>query len=159
MLADVLGETSCPRHRLCSIRSILRSKSTCFHFRANASPNLAPVRGDTIEECTEIRWRRAQNIQQLSRRPNRFLLPVDCRFVVFRIGDRAIKSLSTASDKIACKTKSRLRTVFADSPLANFVCTNLSMCNGTISSMRVSPKTGKMCSRKRPKHGHASRPS
>jgi len=65
---------------------------------------------------------------------------------LFRIGDRAIKSLSTASDRIPCKTKSRLRTVFAESPPSSFVCENLSTCNGTISSMRRSPNAGKICS-------------
>ncbi len=44
VLAAVLGETSCPRQRLCSIRRILPSKSTCFHFRPSTSPNLVPVR-------------------------------------------------------------------------------------------------------------------
>src|SRR5213595_2439545 len=44
VLAAVLGERSCPRHRLCSIRSSLRSKSMCFHFNASTSPNLLSVK-------------------------------------------------------------------------------------------------------------------
>jgi hypothetical protein len=64
VLAAVLGETSCPRQRLCSIRSTLRSKSTCYHFRPSTSPSLVPVR------ATQAKNARLSSGAALSRRTN-----------------------------------------------------------------------------------------
>ena len=130
MLAAVLGETNCPRQRLCSIRSILCSQSTCFHFNANTSPNLVPVRATQSKNA----WRPAGAALRIFRTCVGDQIGFSCLSTVglclFRIGDRSIRSLSTATDKIPCKTISKLRTVFGESPLSNLVCENLSMCNG-----------------------------
>ena len=49
---------------------------------------------------------------------------VTCGLCLSRIGDREIRSLSTASEKMPCSKPSRLRTLLGAAPLSRFIFKN-----------------------------------
>jgi len=118
VLAVVLGERSWPRHRLCSIRSILRSKINVLPFQRKYLTQPSPVRPHSRKMLEDLLEPRSE-YSAIERETNRLSCLSTVGLCLFRIGERSIRSLSSASDMIPCKTKSKLRTVFprARSPL------------------------------------------
>jgi hypothetical protein len=97
-LSIVFGATSRPRQKLCSIRNCAFSRSTCFHCRPNTSPVLAPVSART--------WNNTRYFSGVLSKISRICTGDQMGFSIrrtvglwrLRIGDFAMRSLSTASE-------------------------------------------------------------